>query len=311
MTAAPLLATSALQTDLRRMVRRRVPARDVDDVVQEVLCDALASPFPGTTPREVVRWVMAIARHKVADYHRRAGRELPTDDLEIASSSSVVEDRDLLDAVLREASAEARGTETLDWIVREHEGEPLSAIAAVERLGAAAVRQRVSRFRRRMRLALLMAAALGVAAVFVAWGIGEEAVPGVVADGEAVGPTLPLDTRAQPAASASATSLAFEGTWRIEDAQLASGASPALRSIVAAQSVVTRIDVSGDDVTITSPTRVLHGTLESAASQDPGRFTATLHTDRGSATLEIAVDAAGATVTAANGPLPGMLRLRR
>jgi hypothetical protein len=39
--------------------------------VQSVLCDALAAPHPPIDAAEVPRWVMAIARNKAADFHRR------------------------------------------------------------------------------------------------------------------------------------------------------------------------------------------------------------------------------------------------
>src|SRR5690349_15785644 len=69
------LADPALRRLLEDFVRRRVPATDVDDVVQTVLCDALAAQGRPTDEEELRKWLLGVARHKVADHHRRAVRE--------------------------------------------------------------------------------------------------------------------------------------------------------------------------------------------------------------------------------------------
>lgn len=312
--AAPqLLTTPTLHSDLRRMVRRRVPDRDVEDIVQEVLCDALARPLPASSPRDVARWVMAIAKNKVADYHRRAGRELPSDELEIGASSSVVEDRDLLGAVLREAAADPRGSETLDWLVREHEGETLGSIAAEVRLEAAAVRQRVSRFRKRLRVALLVAAALSAGGL-VWWSAGALTSEPVIAEREiAIVPDAPTAAEVpSPAAStirAGALS-SLDGAWQVDAAEPAEGTPAALRAVVAAQRAITTITVSGTDVVIASPAREVRGAL-SLRSTAPNRWVGTLTTDRGSSPVEVTYDGGRATVTATGGPLRGTVVLSR
>ena len=136
---------------LSSIVRRRVPPSDVDDVVQAVLCDALASHLIPIDEREIGRWICGIAKNKVADFHRRAKRETAMDEDEPSASDRSGEVRVLLRAVVLDAAATARGEEALEWIVREHAGEDLSRIAEETHLPAPVVRQRVSRLRRALR----------------------------------------------------------------------------------------------------------------------------------------------------------------
>jgi DNA-directed RNA polymerase specialized sigma24 family protein len=154
---------------LSSIVRRRVPSSDVDDVVQAVLCDALASQLIPIDQREIGRWICGIAKNKVADFHRRAKREALVDNEEPSTSDRSGEVRVLLRAVVLDAAATARGEEALEWIVREHAGEDLSRIAEETQLPAPVVRQRVSRLRRALRdrwlgggvLLLVLAASAG------------------------------------------------------------------------------------------------------------------------------------------------------
>src|SRR5687767_7282890 len=64
--------------DIRRgltaLLRRRVPPQEVEDIAQTVLCDALAAGNIPSDPEEFRRWLTGIARHKIADFHRRAAR---------------------------------------------------------------------------------------------------------------------------------------------------------------------------------------------------------------------------------------------
>ena len=70
-------------TPVWRYVRLRVPSdRDAEDVVSMVFEKALRSWDAYDTDRGAVgAWVTGIARHAVADWWRKQGRELPTEDL--------------------------------------------------------------------------------------------------------------------------------------------------------------------------------------------------------------------------------------
>jgi len=167
-----LLGDPALRRALSDFVRRRVPPSDVDDVVQTVLMDALAAPSPPTDPRELTRWMLGVARHKVADLHRRAHREPPAELPDLEAVPAPIEELEMARWAEEQAGSSRDAKQTLSWMAREGEGEKLEAIATDEQVPAARVRQRVSRMRRWMKerwLAELAAvAALGIVAV-VAW----------------------------------------------------------------------------------------------------------------------------------------------
>jgi DNA-directed RNA polymerase specialized sigma24 family protein len=145
--------------DVRRaltaLLRRRVPPQEVEDIAQTVLCDALAAGRIPSDPEEFRRWLTGIARHKIADFHRRAARgRVRTAGGEgaelVAASPTAFEEREVLENLLAEPRTR-RDAETMEWLVREHDGERLIDIASTEGLPAPVVRQRVSRFRRALR----------------------------------------------------------------------------------------------------------------------------------------------------------------
>ena len=162
MTVAPYDIREALANPLVRrrlvaMVSRRVPADATEDVVQSVLCDALeARDVPPA--QSLPRWLHVIARNKVADFHRRARRQPSEPEIE-AASTDPIEERDLLER----AAEVAPDPRAFEWIVRAESGVSLAEIAREEDLPAPVVRQRVSRLRRALRTALLVAAALALA----------------------------------------------------------------------------------------------------------------------------------------------------
>ena len=168
-----LLGDPALRRALSDFVRRRVPSSDVDDVVQTVLMDALAAPSAPTDPRELTRWMLGVARHKVADLHRRAHREPPAELGDLEAAPAPIEALEMARWAEEQAGSSRDAKQTLAWMAREGEGEKLEAIATDEQVPAARVRQRVSRMRRWMKerwLAELAAvAALGVVAVVALW----------------------------------------------------------------------------------------------------------------------------------------------
>ena len=146
-----VLSSPIVRRRLTAIVSRRVPGQDAEDIVQSVLCDALAAEAPGEA---IPKWLFGIARNKVADFHRRSKRE-DHGDVDVPVESNAIEARDML----RVAEAIAPDRKALEWIAR---GDSLEEIAATEKLSAPAVRQRVSRLRRALRAALMVAAALAV-----------------------------------------------------------------------------------------------------------------------------------------------------
>jgi RNA polymerase sigma factor (sigma-70 family) len=145
------LADPALRKQLEDFVRRRVPAPDVDDVVQTVLLDALAAMNRPEDATELRKWLLGVARHKVVDHHRRALRELASEIPEVEANPAPIEERELLRWAEEQAGPSSDAKRTLAWMAREGEGEKLEQIAAEEKVPAARVRQRVSRMRRWMK----------------------------------------------------------------------------------------------------------------------------------------------------------------
>jgi|GEM_PF-632210 len=159
-----------LRTALVAMVRKRVPESEVEDIVQSTLADAIESPHAPADSESLRRWIFGVAKNKVVDYHRRAGRE--TFDMpEVAGTGAPHVEADLLRWAEKHLPPGEENKTTLDWMLREGEGEKLEWIAETEKVPAPRVRQRVSRLRRHLKthwqkeVALL--AALGVLVTIV------------------------------------------------------------------------------------------------------------------------------------------------
>lgn len=166
------LAEPAMRRALEDFVRKRVPASDVEDIVQTVLVEALAAPSRPQEESELRRWLLGIARHKVVDHHRRASRETAAEIPDLPVGPAPVEEQSLVQWAEKQAGASPDAKSTLEWMAREGEGEKLEAIAAEEKVPAARIRQRVSRMRRWMKerwLAELAAAAALVVLGLVLW----------------------------------------------------------------------------------------------------------------------------------------------
>jgi DNA-directed RNA polymerase specialized sigma24 family protein len=166
-------------------VKRRVAERDVEDIVQTVLVEALASERTPDNETELKRWLIGVARHKIADLHRRGGREQPSELPDIEAAPPPIEERQLAQWAEDQAKSTREGEATLRWMAREGEGDKLEHIAEEERVPAARVRQRVSRMRRFMKerwLAELAAvAALGIAILLI-WRFVLQPKPVEIAD---------------------------------------------------------------------------------------------------------------------------------
>jgi len=135
---------------LTRMVRRRVPESDAEDIVQTAIPEALVAGKRDDDPDALRRWVWGVARHKVVDHFRRRRRladELP----DVAGEDASQGELDLLRWARRELPEGENAEETLRWMLREAEGETLETIAEESNLPAPRVRKRVSRLREHFR----------------------------------------------------------------------------------------------------------------------------------------------------------------
>jgi DNA-directed RNA polymerase specialized sigma24 family protein len=145
------LTDPSLASALSRFVRARVPESDVEDIVQATLSDALQAEQHPEQDEDIVRWVWGICRHKVIDWFRRMRREVPRDlegDDAAPAESAPTSAMDLMRWARKELPEGEENEQTLEWMLREGEGEKLESIAAEANLPAPRVRQRVSRLRR-------------------------------------------------------------------------------------------------------------------------------------------------------------------
>jgi len=176
------LADPALNARLSHFVRARVPESDADDILQATLADALSAAEPPEGDEDLARWVFGICRHKIVDWFRRMRREVPVDlsgDEEALPAASLPASAiDLAHWARRELPKGKHNEQTLEWMLREGEGEKLEAIAAEANLPAPAVRQRVWRLRRyfqkRWAAQAAAAAALLIVAVVVFFALRHE-----------------------------------------------------------------------------------------------------------------------------------------
>lgn len=146
-----------LRRDLARIVRRRVAPSDVEDVVQATLLEVLAARPRLEGGEELWYFSLFVARQKIADVHRRRARDeriacAAADGPLVAPAADAATDAwDLARWTERALPTSEDAGRTLEWMLREGEGEALSEIAEAERIAPVVVRQRVSRLRRLLR----------------------------------------------------------------------------------------------------------------------------------------------------------------
>src|SRR5262245_24500106 len=128
MSTADALTDPTFRLALIQMVRRRVPESDAEDIVQSTLAEALCARNAPEEMDGLRRFVWGIARHKVADFYRRARREKLAD-AEVATAEAPHAEEDLLRWAARELPPTRDACQTLEWMLREGEGEKLEAIA--------------------------------------------------------------------------------------------------------------------------------------------------------------------------------------
>ena len=203
------LEDPSLAAGLSHFVRARVPEPEVQDIVQSTLTEALDADAHPVEDEEIVRWVYGICRHKVVDSFRRMKREVPRD-LEspeegtpvAAAESAPQSAMDLLRWAKKELPQGEENAKTLEWMLREGEGEKLETIAAEENLPAPRVRQRVSRLRRYYKARWAAQAAALAALLLIALAVAlalrqrhEEVAP---APGPSFLPVPPVPTEPAP-----------------------------------------------------------------------------------------------------------------
>lgn len=145
------VADPMLRREVEAAVRRRVRGDEAEDVVQATLADVLSAPSVPEEPEEFRRYVFGVARNKVFDHFRRQKRQ--GEDVEGREPHAPEPPLSARD-ILRWAEGELPDSEsqsTLEWMLREGDGEKLEHIARDARLPATRVRKRVSRLRKLLR----------------------------------------------------------------------------------------------------------------------------------------------------------------
>ncbi|MBN2194605.1 MAG: sigma-70 family RNA polymerase sigma factor [Polyangiaceae bacterium] len=149
-----LLGDAALRGRLVRLIRGKVPKGEVEDIVQATLTEALAAEGAPDDPALLSRWVCGIARHKCVDFYRHRSRELPAEDSlarEPAGEGEPHSAREWIQWAEQELPPGEPAERTLEWMLREADGDKLEHIADEEAVPPPRVRQRVTRLRRHFR----------------------------------------------------------------------------------------------------------------------------------------------------------------
>lgn len=172
------LGDPALRAALLKSLRQRVPAADVEDIVQATLIEALASKHRPGDAESARRWLWGIARHKVADLHRRGRREVTDEgtDEGAAPDEAPHDASDLMRWAEEQLPDGEDVPQTFEWLLREGDGDKLEHIADEADIPAPRVRQRVSRLRKHLRsrwaLEVAAVAALVGVALLLWWRFG-------------------------------------------------------------------------------------------------------------------------------------------
>ena len=219
---------------------RRLPAQEAEDVVQQALCEGLASERLPDTVNERGAWLMAILKHKIADTFRERRPVLTADgevqDIQRVTPAGQWEAREVLRDIV--ANAHADDKRTLSWLAQEHAGDALEAIAAEERLEAPMVRKRVSRLRQVLRARyLLPAAALALLAGFVL--LREDGLLGKSA-------IMPDQATLRPATKISE----ITGNWKVQRVEPSSSVAAGDQALMLGASQG-KLDVTSSKVTLT------------------------------------------------------------
>jgi RNA polymerase sigma factor (sigma-70 family) len=145
------LADPGLRRAVEAAVRRRVRGDEAEDIVQATFTDVLAAPRLPEDHEEFRRFVFGVARNKVFDHFRRQRRDPEAlEDGDAEGGEQPLSARDILRWAEGEL-ADSESQDTLQWMLREGDGEKLEHIARDARVPAPRVRKRVSRLRKLLR----------------------------------------------------------------------------------------------------------------------------------------------------------------
>jgi DNA-directed RNA polymerase specialized sigma24 family protein len=315
MTLNAHLGGGEVRRGLTALLRRRVPAQEVEDVAQTVLADALAAPRIPTDPEELRKWLSGIARHKIADFHRRAGRAHARNDASpvelLPSSPAAFEEREVLHVLLGEKRSR-REAEAMEWLVREHEGERLADIAAENGLPAPVVRQRVSRLRRALRSR--WAGALAVLALV--GGLGALGALAQSSNYEAIAPDPSAQAITAPAASPADGLLASAaGDWTVQTVTPNRALTAAEQRLVDLEAKNAKVHIEGRRVVLSTPGFSTSWTISRIEKTDAGARIRLTHENGTTESADVVLrrDSAGPhlDVTLTSKKFGGTVSLRR
>jgi RNA polymerase sigma factor (sigma-70 family) len=218
---------------LVRALRRRVPEIDAEDIVQAAITEAVAAGKADEDPVLVRRWIAAVARNRLVDHFRKKREVLTESPPDIADVRSPHE-ADLLRWAELELPDGQSAEETLEWMLREAEGESLEEIAKESNLPPARVRKRVSRLREHFRQRWAVYAS-AFAAIAIAAALGAHLFTGQPE-------VVPIAKDAPPDASTSPRQMADDLRRRAFEA---CGAGQAVRCVELLDDAA-RLDPAGD-----------------------------------------------------------------
>jgi RNA polymerase sigma factor (sigma-70 family) len=145
--------------NVERRVRMKVPALHVEDLTGDIVADAIASAFGGTSVGEFGSWLSTITQRAIADFYRRgrggepivpltAGEDDPPAEPAVPADQGEVEVRDAIERVMAALREDHR--RVVDMVVFD-DRPAADACREVAGMTEANVHQIVSRFRRALR----------------------------------------------------------------------------------------------------------------------------------------------------------------
>jgi DNA-directed RNA polymerase specialized sigma24 family protein len=137
--------------NVQRRVALKVPASYVEDLTGDIIADAIASAFDGTSVGQFRAWLRTITDRAIADFFRRGAGRIKTDELSAAgepaapSAEGLVEVHDAIERVMSDLREDHQ--RVIEIFV--FEGRPAAdAATVVPGMTEANVHQIASRFRR-------------------------------------------------------------------------------------------------------------------------------------------------------------------